>query len=219
MLERIVNIDAKAGPERSDRTMFLAAKAGLVLTEIDYRNFSAISLVKPFETNLKKKRTAMKALIKKFSGLIDYEVGEVSAASTWYLAEIYFNFSQALMDSERPAGLDDIEMEDYELAIEEQAWPFEEKAISVHQSNLELIGVGIYNSWIDKSLERLAHVLPARYGKTEVKPQILPQANSYTYGFNLAVAVPAVAETGQESTEASINTEPSAVDEPVEVEQ
>jgi hypothetical protein len=53
------------------------------------------------------------------------------------------------MTSERPEGLNAMEMEEYELAIEEQAYPFEEKAIEVHESNLTLIGLGVYNDWID----------------------------------------------------------------------
>jgi cellulose synthase operon protein C len=34
------------------------------------------------------------------------------------------------MTSERPEGLNPMEMEEYELAIEEQAYPFEEQAIA-----------------------------------------------------------------------------------------
>ena len=37
-----------------------------------------------------------------FNKLVDYELGEVTAAATYYLAEIYTHFSKALMASERP---------------------------------------------------------------------------------------------------------------------
>ncbi len=57
-LSRIVAIDAAAGPERTDRSRFLAAKAALVLAEGSYASFLAVELVKPFKTNLAKKAEA-----------------------------------------------------------------------------------------------------------------------------------------------------------------
>ena len=47
--------------------------------------------------------------------LLDYEVGEVTAAATFYLAEIYANFSKALMESERPEDLAHWNWKQYEL--------------------------------------------------------------------------------------------------------
>ncbi len=163
----IVGLDAKAGEQRTDRTRFLAGKAALVLAEVKFAEFKVVRLVKPFKNNLKKKQTLMKAATSSFNALMDYEIGEVTAAATYYLAEIYGDFSKSLLTSERPEGLSALELEDYELAIEEQAYPFEERGIQVHQSNLELIALGVYNSWVEKSLARLAILLPARYDKPE----------------------------------------------------
>ncbi len=183
MLERIVRVDAEGDEQRTARTIFLAAKAGLVLAERHYAGFDDITLVQPFDKSLKKKKTMMKDLIQEFSHLIEYQVGEVTAASTWYLAEIYAEFSRSLMQSERPKGLDDIELEDYELALEENAYPFEEKAIEVHQSNLELIAAGVYNSWIDKSIERLAQFVPARYAKSEELCPLVEVPDGFAFYF------------------------------------
>ncbi|MCK7509905.1 MAG: hypothetical protein MZV70_41660 [Desulfobacterales bacterium] len=66
----------------------------------------------------------MKTAIDGFGKLISYEVGDVTAAATYYLAEIYYHFSRALTESERPDNLNAMELEQYELAIEEQAFPF-----------------------------------------------------------------------------------------------
>ena len=77
---------------------------------------------------------------------MNYEVAEVTAAATFYMAEIYSAFGRALVGSERPAGLGSAELRDYEAALEEEAFPFEEQAIEVHEKNLELISEGIsYN--------------------------------------------------------------------------
>jgi hypothetical protein len=180
-LTEIVAIDAAAGKARTPRTRYLAGKGALVLAEQTYARFAEVRLVQPFEANLRNKKELMKATTQAFNKLVEYEVGDVTAAATYYLAEIYAHFSKALTESERPTGLNAQEMQEYELAIEEQAFPFEEKAIQIHEKNLELISKGIYNSWIDKSLERLARLVPARYNKPEVPSEIVASPETYTF--------------------------------------
>jgi len=152
-----------------------------VLAESSYDAFVAVRLEKPFKINLRKKRALMKTVTKKFSQLMDYELGEFTAAATFYMAEIYAHFSKALMNSERPEGLSPLELEQYELAIEEQAYPFEEKAIDVHASNLKLISRGVYNVWNEKSLQKLAEFLPARYDKPEATSGIISSLEIYIF--------------------------------------
>ena len=166
-LEQIVAADRNAGQERTDRTRYLAANAALVLAEPALDAFYEVKLVKPFKKNLTRKKQRMKTAIEKYTGLVDYEVSDVTAAATYQLAEIYYHFSRALMESERPDGLSELELEQYDLAIEEQAYPFEEKAIAVHEKNIELLSIGVYNEWIDKSIGKLAVLMPARYAKAE----------------------------------------------------
>ncbi|MCF6266138.1 MAG: tetratricopeptide repeat protein [Desulfuromusa sp.] len=204
-LRQIVTIDAAAGNERTERTRFLAAKSALVLAEISYESFIAVDLVKPFAINLRKKQRLMKTATQEFGKLLEYEVGDVTAAATFYLAEIYNHFSISLVESERPEGLSPLELEEYELVIEEQAYPFEERAISVHESNLELMSLGIYNKWIEKSLERLAIFVPVRYAKVEEKSTVVVSLETYRYEIEGVVAAttpslaeqPAVIESGQ----------------------
>jgi tetratricopeptide (TPR) repeat protein len=166
-LKQIVATDATAGNGRTDRTKYLAAKASLILAEPKLEAFKQVALVKPFKKNLKKKKKRMRSAIDTYTKLVEYQVGDVTSAATYYIAEIYYEFSVALIESERPANLNDEELEQYELVIEDQAYPFEEKAISVHEKNMELLDVGIYNEWIDKSIAKLSVLLPARYAKTE----------------------------------------------------
>jgi tetratricopeptide (TPR) repeat protein len=180
-LRQIVAIDAGSGDERTPRTRYLAGKAALVPAEQTFDRFVEVKLVKPFETNLRKKKELMKTATQEFSKLLEYEVGEVTAAATFYLAEIYSHFSKALTSSERPEGLSPMEREQYELAIEEQAFPFEEKAIQVHESNLKLISRGVYNGWIEKSLQKLAESIPARYDKPEETSAIISSLETYIF--------------------------------------
>jgi len=183
-LEAIVALDSSAGSERTPRTRYLAGQAALVLAEQDLEAFMAVKLVQPFEENLLKKRELMKTATQKFNQLVDYEIGEITAAATFYLAEIYAHFSKALMTSERPEGLNPMEREQYELAIEEQAYPFEEKAIDVHESNIKLISRGVYNEWIEKSLQKLAEFVPARYDKPEETSGIMSSLETYVFAID-----------------------------------
>ncbi len=180
-LRQIVDSDARAGSERTDRTRYLAAMSALAMTEPMYEKFQAIKLVKPFEKNLARKKTAMKEATDAFGKLAAYEAGEATAAAAFYIAEIYYEFGKALTESDRPDNLSAAELEQYELALEEQAYPFEEKAIKLHEKNLELLSAGVYNAWIDKSIGKLALLVPARYAKAEELPGFVNHIGPYRY--------------------------------------
>jgi len=181
-LRELVAMDAAAGPERTDRTKFLAAEAGLVLSQRLYEDFAAVRLVQPFERSLATKRERMEAALASFESLIEYEVAEVTAAATYYMAETYYAFSRSLLESERPVGLDADAAADYELVIEEEAYPFEEQAIEVHEKNRELIAAaGVYNEWVKQSLEKLATLVPGRYAKSELGSGFIPAIDVYAY--------------------------------------
>jgi hypothetical protein len=123
----------------------------------------------------------MDVAIEAMGRLVAYEIAEVTAAATYYMAETYFDFSRALAESERPANLDAAELQEYEAALEEEAFPFEEKAIDLHEKNLELLHAGVFNAWIEKSLARLAEMVPGRYAKSEMSSGLIGAIDSYVY--------------------------------------
>ena len=71
------------------------------------------------------------------------------------------------MVSDRPGDLNELELEQYEILLEEQAYPFEEKAIEVHETNARRVSGGIYDTWVRKSMTTLSELMPARYAKEE----------------------------------------------------
>jgi outer membrane protein assembly factor BamD (BamD/ComL family) len=235
-LLEIVAIDAAAGAERPPRVRYLAARSALTLSEDHFRDFDAIALTQPFEQSLAQKRGQMDVTLEALDRLVDYEVGEVTAAATYYMAEVYFEFSAALMDSERPADLSPRDLQQYELVLEEEAFPFEERSIDVHEKNLELMRSGVYNDWIEKSLARLAEVMPGRYAKFEESSGLIDSLEHYAYRVPnapdpeaevgaLALAAPAtLAEPAEslaidqaaESLAIDQAAEPLAIDEPAE---
>ena len=167
MLRAIVEADANAGPQRTPRTRYLAAHASLTLAEPIIAEFKSIPLTLPLEQSLKRKKAVMQRAISEFEGMVDYGVAEVTAAATYHLGEIYYHFTRALLESDRPDGLSDLERQQYDILLEERAYPFEEKAINIHEKNVELMARGVYNDWIEKSIDQLGRILPARYAKAE----------------------------------------------------
>jgi tetratricopeptide (TPR) repeat protein len=191
-LREIVDIDSSAGEERTPRIRYLAAQSALVLAEDLFRQFDEVELMQPFEQSLLEKQKRMDDALAALESLVDYEVGEVTAAATFYIAEIYMGFSESLVTSERPTDLGPAELQDYELMIEEEAFPFEERSIEVHEKNLELMVAGLYNPWIERSLDKLADLMPGRYAKFEISSGFLDSIDSYAY------QSPAVNETAVE---------------------
>jgi len=180
-LAEIVRIDGEAGPERTARTRTLGARSALVLAEQEYQDFVAVKLLQPFETSLADKKQRMDDTIEAMNRLVEYELADVTAAATFYMAETYLDFSRALAESERPADLAPADLQEYELALEEEAFPFEEKAIDVHQKNLELLQTGVLNDWTEKSLAKLVELMPGRYAKDETSSGFLGAIDSYAY--------------------------------------
>jgi hypothetical protein len=187
-LTEIVRIDGAAGPERTGRTRTLAGRSALVLAEQLYQASVAVKLRQPFEASLKEKKERMDATIKAMSGLVNYEIADVTAAATFYMAETYFDFSRSLKESERPADMKGANLEKFEADLDEAAYPFEDKAIKVHEKNMESLHAGVFNTWTEKSLSRLAEMVPGRYAKNEMSSGFIGAIDRYVYQSPLAQA-------------------------------
>jgi len=185
-LMNIVSLDAAGGSERTGRTRTIAARSALVLAEQLYQACVAVKLRQPFETSLKEKQKRLDATIKAMTGLVDYQIADVTAAATFYMAETYFDFSRALKESERPADLKTADLEKFAADLDEAAYPFEEKAIKVHEKNMEMLHAGVFNAWIEKSLSRLAEMVPGRYARNEMSSGFIGAIDRYVYRSPLA---------------------------------
>jgi tetratricopeptide (TPR) repeat protein len=170
-LKDIVATDRAAGAARSDLSRSLAAKATLTLAAPAREAFKSIKLVIPLKKSLAEKRKAMEAALKAYESAADYQVAEVTTAATFESAELYRQLGKDLMSSERPRNLKKDELEQYDVLLEEQAFPFEEKAIKLHEVNTARTKDGDYDEWVQKSFAALAQLNPGRYGKVEIGEQ------------------------------------------------
>lgn len=109
----------------------------------------------------------MQKALKIYADVIKYQLAEITTESTYHVAEIYRHFADALINSQRPKKLSVDELEQYDILLEEQAYPFEEKAIDIHTSNVNRTKNEIYDKWVKLSLAVLAKMQPVRYSKKE----------------------------------------------------
>jgi cellulose synthase operon protein C len=172
-LRDIIAADRAAGAARTDRSRALAAKATLTLAAPAREEFKRIKLVAPLKKSLAEKRKAMEAALKAYEQAADYQVAEVTTAATFESAELYRQLGKDLMSSERPKNLSKDELEQYDVLLEEQAFPFEEKAIKLHELNTARAKDGTYDEWVQKSFAALAQLNPGRYGKVEIGEQLV----------------------------------------------
>ncbi|MGH8188738.1 MAG: tetratricopeptide repeat protein, partial [Steroidobacteraceae bacterium] len=172
--DEIIRADREAGAARTDRSKYLAAKATLESAEPQVAMFNAIRLVAPLDRTLKSKRSAMEKVLVVYGQALDYGVAEVTTAATFGMGELYRQLGADLMASERPKNLDAEASEQYDVLLEEQAFPFEEKAIELHETNAQRTGDGVYDEWVQRSFDVLAKLMPARYAKAEKSEDYVP---------------------------------------------
>ena len=159
--------DADAGAARTPRTRTLGGLATLRLAEPVLQAYKAVPLIEPLQKQLKLKKTKMDEVLKAYAAAADVGVAEVTTAATFHTAALYQDFGKSLIASQRPKKLSKMELEQYNVLLEEQAFPFEEKAIELHETNARRTAAGLYDSWIKSSLMELAKLKPVRYGKVE----------------------------------------------------
>ncbi|NIP73588.1 MAG: tetratricopeptide repeat protein [Gammaproteobacteria bacterium] len=166
-LRAIVRAHDEAGDAHTARTRYLAAQAALELADEQAQRFDSIGLRLPLDKSLERKTRAMERASRAYEKVAGYEVAEFLTAATFQIAELYRKMASAIMDSERPGGLKQLEREQYDILLEEEALPFEDKAIELHHLNVGRIGDGQFNTWVERSLSALKRLAPARYDRSE----------------------------------------------------
>ena len=115
----------------------------------------------------------MEKALKAYQKTASYGISEFSTEAGFRMAELYSHLSKSLMDSDRPDNLNELELEQYEILLEEQVYPFEDNAIDIHEQNASRSWNGLYDDWVKKSFVELRKLLPGRYAKDEASMEII----------------------------------------------
>ena len=166
-LQQLVTSYREAGNEANDRVAWLAAYASFTLAEPNFQEFKRISLSQPLKTSLAAKTDVMKKALADYQAVADIGVAEYATAANYKIGEMYRVLARDLIASERPKGLDELELEEYTMLLEDKAFPYEDQAIDILIANTNLVTDDIYDQWVKKSFGALAELIPGRYAKFE----------------------------------------------------
>ena len=167
LTREIFQADQSGGSARTARTRYLGATAALALAEPVAASYRQVALIEPLQKNLKLKKAKMEETLKAYELAANYGVADVTTAATFRIASVYRDFGKSLLTSERPKKLSKAELEQYNVLLEEQAFPFEEKATELHEVNARRSADGLYDQWVKASFDALRELRPVRYGKNE----------------------------------------------------
>ncbi len=149
----------------SDETLTWAAGAAIELGARAADHFAAIGLVHPLEETLVSKQAALERAQNYLQDAESFAGEAVATEVLFRRAELYRVLAADLMESEVPPELNKLETMQYQMLLEEEAYPLEERAMELHSRNHQKIKEQGYDKWIEQSLEALATMHPARYSR------------------------------------------------------
>lgn len=141
----------------------LAAESSLALGRMAAETARQTRLTQPLQESLAERRTHVQEAANRLNRAAGYDFKEITPAATHELAKVYHDFARALLDSEPPADLAGAARDEYQLLLEDQAFPLEEEAIELYEANLRRIPQGIWNDDVRASWQALESLVPARY--------------------------------------------------------
>lgn len=164
---KIVQGYYSTGKHNTARMRYLAAQSAYQMAQPHHQKFKNIALKLPLKSSIAKKQKTMQQALKYYAYVL--EIGETSfvTAALYQTASIYQDLASQLISSQRPKNLSAEELEQYEILLEEQAFPFEDRAIQSYIKNTDLLSQHTYDQWIKKSYQQLRLLLPVRYAKDE----------------------------------------------------
>lgn len=166
-LEQLVVSYRQAGNNASDRVAWLAAYASFTLAEPNFVEFKRIKLQQPLKATLAEKTAVMRTALADYQSIAQIGVAEFATAANYKIGEMYRVLAKDLIASERPPGMDELELEEYTMLLEDKAFPYEDKAIDILITNTNLVADNIYDEWVKQSFAALAELIPGRYAKFE----------------------------------------------------
>lgn len=162
--EEMVSVELQSS-WHSEQTLHWSARGALVMGAEAAAEFAGIELGIPLETSLGLKQRAMERAQEYFRNAEALGRASVLPESLFRRAELHRIMARDLMASTAPGELNELEKMQYRMLLEEEAYPFEERAISLHSENHQRISAAGFNSWIEKSLTVLAELHPGRYDR------------------------------------------------------
>jgi len=174
-----------------------AARSQLSIAEESYERYNSMKIIPPVEESVVNKRDLLQEVIRNFVAAGTYKMADVITASNFFIGRSLELFKEDILNSPRPEDLSEIELEEYNLLLDEMAYPFEEKALNAYKTNIQrAVKLEILDPWIEKSFERMAQLAPWAYEREE----------AYSYPSTLIYPPPLSLPSSTEKGSASSNS-------------
>lgn len=170
-LNALITTDSEANPTTPISRQY-AIEAALEIAANQQNTFNQIPLTLPLEKSFSIKQASMEEAIQSLQRVMAYQETHSYHQAQLALGNLYYQFSQDLYQSEKPAGLNELELEQYLLLLEEEAYPFEEKAIALWEENFQRVWQGEFDASIPDTLLQLKKVIPGQYNRPEKRSPI-----------------------------------------------
>jgi TolA-binding protein len=157
----------EAGAAASAYSELAAARAALMLGTALADRAGSVRLSYPLRASLQRRQPLTREALEHLRAARASGFDELVTEAAYRLGAVHATLARDLRNAQHPPGLDDFERDAYELMLEDEAFPFEERAIAEHERNLEYLREGVWDEWIMSSGRALAEMAPGRYARRE----------------------------------------------------
>lgn len=171
LLQKNPNAPAALKP----RMNYLAARARTLLDQPLVDRYRAITITAPLKDSIARKQAGLQQVLASQQQILDLKVAEFVTQAQFINGDSYARFYQGVLKAPAPAGMNELETEQYQIEIEEQTQPLKDKAIEWHKANTALAldpDASLWDSWIAQSFEQLAVLSPGKYARPLRNPVI-----------------------------------------------
>lgn len=145
-----------------------AARSQLRVAEKTFTSYGTYHIAPPIDKTVVRKRDLLQDVIKEFVSAGSYRTADVITASNYFIGRALELFKEDILSSPVPEGLSAAELEEYELLLQEMAFPFEAKALDAYRVNIQRsVKLELLDPWIEKTYERMAELAPWSYLRSE----------------------------------------------------
>jgi len=167
-LTQIIEADKTGGAQRTERSQWLGAWANAQYGDYFAQQFSLTQLSQPIAKSVPQKNTWLQNASERYQLAAEYGILEFITLSSYKIGLLYRQFANELRTTPGPDGLSEGDQTIYAQIIEEQAAPFDQLAVELHQANIQRAWDGAFNEWIDKSFDEMKVLSPERFNKNEL---------------------------------------------------
>jgi TolA-binding protein len=162
------NVQFQKEHQGEQEITIFAARSQLRIAERTFEEYGAFHIGPPVDETVIRKRELLQGVIREFVAAGSYKTSDVITASNFFIGRALELFKDDILTSPVPPGLTQPEKEEYDLLLQEMAFPFEEKALNAYRVNIKRsVTLEILDPWIEKTYERMAELAPWAYQRDE----------------------------------------------------